>query len=101
MVRLKISQIKSGMENIEVEGEIISITSPRQVYTKYGPAKVATAILRDETGSIRLVLWRGQIDRVRRGDYIRITDAYTREFRGNLELYISRSGKIIVIRRYR
>ncbi|MCD6509659.1 MAG: DNA-binding protein [Thermoprotei archaeon] len=99
MVRMKISQIRPYMEGIDIEGEVISVSKPREVNTRYGPARVATAIIQDESGSIRLTLWRQQVGTIRAGDYIRITNAYAREFRGKLELSVSRRGKIEVIRR--
>jgi len=53
------------MRGICVTGTIVSIGDVRVVETRYGPARVAQAVLRDESGSIILNLWRGQIDTVR------------------------------------
>ena len=67
---MKISQIKAGMRGITVVGEVISISNVREVLTRYGPAKLAVAVIRDDTGSIKLNLWRKQITLVKVGDKI-------------------------------
>ena len=46
---------------------------------------------------MRLNLWRWQIDAVRKGDLIMPVNAFTRSFKGNIELNVGRDGKIIVL----
>lgn len=58
MPLLKIRDIQSMMQDIEVVGRITNISEKRRVSTRFGPADVATAILSDETGSIHINLWR-------------------------------------------
>jgi len=101
MVRVKISDIHPDMRNLEVSGEIVDIGEKREVETRFGPAAVVAAVLEDETGSIRLNLWRSQIDMVKRGDRITVVKAFVRTFRGNMELNIGGDGKIIVLDRRR
>jgi len=101
MIRVKISQIRPGMRGICVTGTIVSIGDVRVVETRYGPARVAQAVLRDESGSIILNLWRGQIDTVRQGDTVRVENAFVRTFRGQMELNVGRDGRISVVRRVR
>lgn len=85
------------MRNLEVYGEIVAIGEKITVETRFGPAKVAMAMLKDETGSIRLNLWRGQIDAVKNGDKIMLENAFVRTFREDMELNIGRDGRIIVL----
>jgi replication factor A1 len=99
MVRVKIGDIRPGMRNLEVSGEIVDIGEEREVKTRFGPATVVAAVLEDETGSIRLNLWRSQIEMVKRGDKITIVNAFVRTFRGNMELNIGGDGRIIVLYR--
>lgn len=93
-----ISDIKSGMRNITVSGKIVKIGQPIEVVTRYGPARVAAAVLQDYTGTIRLNLWRNQIEKVKTGDFVRIENAFAREFSGKLELNIGADGKIVVLK---
>jgi replication factor A1 len=95
MPEVKICDIESGMRNIEVTGQITKIGERRNVQTKFGPADVATATLKDETGSIDLSLWRQQIDMVKEGDNVKLTNAFTTVFGGKPQLNIGKGGEII------
>jgi len=96
---MKISQIKPDSIGIEVIGKIVSVGDVRNVETRYGPARVAQAILKDETGTIILNLWRDQVDRVRTGDIVRVRNAFVRTFRDQMELNVGRDGSITVLER--
>jgi replication factor A1 len=96
---LKIVELKEGQRNVTLTGRIMRVAPPREVQTRYGPAKVATSTLVDESGAISLNLWRTQIDLVREGDSIRIDNAFVRVFNGNLELNIGADGKISLLSR--
>jgi replication factor A1 len=95
MPLIKICDIRSGMRNIEVVGRITDISKRRRVQTRFGPADVATAILRDKTGSIRINLWRQQIDEVSEGKAIKLINAFAKIYNDMLELNIGRDGEII------
>lgn len=99
MLVLRISQISETMRDIEVTGRIVRKGDVREVETRYGPARVSWAILEDETGSIRLNLWRQQIDRLRVGDKVRLTNAFVRVYRGEIELNIGSDGRIELLER--
>lgn len=87
----------SGMENLLIEGKIVSITEPQSVITPYGPALVADAMLLDTTGRIKLSLWDDLINMVKQGNNITIENGYTRDYRDEIVLDISKSrGKIYV-----
>ena len=58
---MKISDLKSGQADVEIEAQVDSVDEPRQVNTKYGPNSVATAHLKDDSGTIDLSLWGNQI----------------------------------------
>jgi ssDNA-binding replication factor A large subunit len=95
MSLVKIRDIKDGMRGLVLVGTIKSVGDTRSVTTRYGPATVATATLEDETGSIRLNLWRDQIARAKVGDNVRLENAFVRVFNGQNELNIGKDGKII------
>jgi len=97
MQNLKLNQVQPGMRSLAIVGEIAEIGEVRLVTTRFGPARVATAILRDETGWVKLNLWRDQIEKVKAGDMVRLENAFTREFQGWTELNLGSDGKIIVL----
>jgi len=96
--KVKIADIKPSMRGITVEGKVLEKSEPINVMTRYGPAKVAHAILQDETGTIRLNLWRKQIDIVKVGSKIRVVNAFVKVFLGKMELNVGRDGHIEIIR---
>lgn len=95
---MNISEIKSGMSNVTVEGKIIDISERREVQTKYGRRSVADAILEDKSGQISISLWEDQIDSVSVGDKIVVSGAYVTEFRDKIQLSVPRSGKIEILK---
>ena len=95
----KIRDIIPGMRNLIVEGIVLEKSSSRLVETRFGSAVVATAVLKDETGSITLNLWRGQVDQVKEGDAIRVLNAFAKSFGSRTELSIGQDGRIQVIYR--
>ena len=48
------------------------------VETRFGPALYAQAILKDETGEIKLNLWRWQVELVKVGFRVRIENGFTK-----------------------
>ena len=98
MPLLKICDIQAEMRNIEVVGRITEISQRRHVLTKFGPADVASAILRDDTGSIAVNLWRQQIDSVSEGGMVRIINAFAKVYNDRLELNIGQNGQIVAVK---
>ena len=96
---MKISDIKEGDREINVEGEVVEKSYAREVRSKYGyrPLMVADATLKDETGKITLTLWNEQVSQVKVGDKVKIENGYAKSFRNILQLSTGRYGKITVV----
>ena len=95
---MNIKDLRDGMRTVEAEGEVIEISSPREVSLRTGgQARVADATLKDETGTIKLSLWDNQIDMVTKGARVKVTNGYTNNFRGEVQLNIGRYGKLEVL----
>ena len=69
-----ISQLRSGMTRLDtIEGTIESIGEPRTVNLKTGgQAQVADAVLKDDSGQIKLTLWDAQIKMVKAGSKVTV-----------------------------
>ena len=91
---MKIKKLEPGMRGMFVDGTIVDVSEPRTVNTRNGPRSVADATLEDRTGRIKLSLWEDIIEKASVGDEVTISGAYVREFRGELQLNISRSGRL-------
>jgi len=97
--RMKIADLTQGMRAVEVEAEVLEVSEPRQVRSrKTGePLRVAEAVISDETGSIKLVLWNDQIRQVKANEKIRIENGYVTSFRGEKQLNIGRYGTLVIL----
>jgi len=93
---MKISEISNGMKDIEIQGKVAEVTEPRQVQTKFGPNMVANAIVQDDSGKIKLVLWGKNISEVKPEDKLKITGAYATEWNNELQLNIPKAGEMTV-----
>lgn len=89
-------QAKQGSVNIELD--VLEVGQARE-FQKFGKAgKVATASAKDESGkSINLTLWNEDIDKVKAGDKIKLTNGYVNEWQGELQLTTGRMGKLEVV----
>lgn len=94
---MNISELKPGTGNINVEAEITSIESPREINKMGRKLRVANANIKDSSGSISLVLWNDQIDKVKEGDKIRIENGYVNEWQGASQLTLGKFGKLTVL----
>ena len=89
---VKIEEIKDGMDGIDVTGSITSMSEVRTVETRFGPASFAWAWLEDDTGKIKLNLWRSQSSNLGVGVRVKIEHGFTKFG----ELNVGSKGRIIV-----
>ncbi len=93
---MKIADLRGEQQRIDVEGEIVEKGDTREVNLRAGgTSQVAEATLKDDSGTIKLSLWGKQITRVDVGDKVQIDNAYTKAFRGELQLNIGKYGTLV------
>lgn len=94
-MNIKELQVKQG--NVEVEGKIVEKGDVRE-WSKSGNAgKVCSAVIKDESGTIKISLWNEQTDMVNVGDKVKIVNGYVNEYQGEKQLTTGRMGKIEVV----
>jgi len=81
-------------KGINVMGIIEEKSQPRKVNTKFGEKAVCDAMIRDQSGIIKISLWEDQVDAVNNGDFVRVESAYTNEYNGVKALNLGKFGKI-------
>jgi replication factor A1 len=97
-VNFKIGDLKVGMKKVTLKAEVLEIPKSKIVYTRYGTtACVSNAVIRDETGSMKMSLWNQQINTVHRGDVIDVKNVTVAWFSGERQLRLGRSGSLSVI----
>jgi replication factor A1 len=94
----QIDNLRFGMKGINVTAKIVEIQPTKPVITRWGSESYVTNVMiADETGSIRLSLWNKQIDKVRVGDEVELTNCYVSRFAGQPQLRLQRKSTMSVI----
>jgi replication factor A1 len=97
-VNSKIGDLKVGMKKVNLKAEVLEIPKSKIVYTRYGTtACISNALIRDETGSMKMSLWNRQINTVHKGDVIDVKNGTVAWFSGERQLRLGRSGSLSVI----
>tara|TARA_Y100000310_G_C20626682_1_gene786324 strand:+ start:1114 stop:1551 length:438 start_codon:yes stop_codon:yes gene_type:complete len=94
---MAVKDLKIRQGNVEIEVDIVDVGEVRE-FEKFGRSgRVATAVAKDETGDIKLTLWNEQIDQVKAGDKVQITNGYVSEWQGEPQLTTGKMGKLEVV----
>ncbi|NIR87775.1 DNA-binding protein [Candidatus Bathyarchaeota archaeon] len=95
---MKIKDLRDGMRRVDVVAKVVDKSETREVRSRYRNEtyRVADAVISDETGKVKLVLWNKQIDQVNLDDTVRIENGYIKSFRGEIQLNVGRYGTLTV-----
>jgi replication factor A1 len=96
--KLQIKDLKNGMRDVSIEAKVTEKSAPRQVLSRYKDEmyNVATAVISDSTGTIKLTLWNEQINNVDINDTVKINKGYVTSFKGEIQLNIGKYGTLDV-----
>jgi len=97
--KLQIKNILAGMRSVETVGKIQRLFELREFQTEQRSGKVASLIIADETGSIRIVLWGDQaekINKMKEGDILKILNGYVRENQGRKEVHMNDRASLVI-----
>jgi replication factor A1 len=94
---MAIKDLKIRQGNVDVVVDIVDVGDVRE-FEKFGrQGRVATAVAKDESGDIKLTLWNEQIDQVKSGDKVHITNGYVSEWQGEPQLTTGKMGKLEIV----
>jgi len=95
---LKIGELRNGMKNISIEAKVTEKSEPREVMSRFKDEtyKVATAMIADETGTIKLTLRNDQINKVSINNVVKVEKGYVTSFKGEIQLNIGKYGTLTV-----
>lgn len=94
---MKIIELKPGMKRVDIAAKVLELSESREVTTRTGEqSRVVTAVVTDESGTVKLTLWNEQIDQVKVNDTVAIENGYVTSFRGETQLNVGRYGKLTV-----
>lgn len=94
-----ISDINEGMQHVDISGRIMRIFDVNNFQRKTGTeGRVQNIVIADKTGSIKIVFWDDQIDKLKqfkRGDVVTVRNGYLRKGLNNeLEISLGKEGVI-------
>lgn len=90
----KMKELTPKQGNVNVEGVITEIGETKS-FNKFGrQLTVSDAILKDDSGAVKLTLWNDDVSKYKIGDKIKIANGYVGEFQGEKQLTAGKFGKI-------
>lgn len=94
---MKISDLSAGTGNVELEAEVVEVEAPRDINKMGKMLRVANATIKDDSGTITLVLWNDEIDKVQAGNVIKISNGYVNSWKDKMQLTLGKFGKMQVV----
>ncbi|NUN11380.1 DNA-binding protein [Candidatus Micrarchaeota archaeon] len=94
---MKISDLQPEMGNVELEVEVTAVEAPREIDKMGRKLRVANVTLSDDSGTITLVLWNENIDKVSEGAKVKITNGYVNTWQNKPQLTLGKFGKLEVL----
>ena len=89
---------KNMRNGIDIEGSIVDKGEVRSVNTKSGGTiNVCDAYLEDDMGKIKLTLWAEDTEKIENGTKIKLKNAYTTTFKGEVALTKGKYGELTVL----
>ncbi|MDP6600253.1 MAG: OB-fold nucleic acid binding domain-containing protein, partial [Candidatus Woesearchaeota archaeon] len=88
-----------GLRNVGTVGKVSKTYELREFTTNDRQGKVASFVMGDETGTIRVVMWGSQaenINNIKEGTITKITGSYVKENNGFNELHLNERSKLIL-----
>jgi len=94
---MKISDLTPGTGNVDLDAEVIGVETPREINKNGRSLRVANVTLKDDSGTMTLVLWNENIDKVSEGSRIKITNGYVNTWQDKPQLTLGKFGTIEVL----
>lgn len=97
--KLQIKNVLAGMRDVETIGKVLQTYETREFMRNDAVSKVASMVIGDETGTIRVVMWGSQADNAANlglNDIVKIVGGYVRENSGRKEIHLNDRSQILI-----
>lgn len=97
--KLKIKEIYAGMRGISTAGKIVRKFEVREFQKGESMGKVGSLIMGDETGTVRVVFWNEQAEKIasfREEDILLLKDVFVKENNGQKEIHVGERTQLSV-----
>ena len=89
---MKVKDLKDDMHNVSVVVKVVSVSQPKTVQTRNGETTIREAVVEDDSGRVKLTIWGDQ--QIKPGTTVKIENAWTSTFKGEVKLNVSNKSKI-------
>ncbi|HME87275.1 MAG TPA: OB-fold nucleic acid binding domain-containing protein, partial [Candidatus Nanoarchaeia archaeon] len=92
-----VAKMVSGMRSVQALLKVQRVFDERSFDTGARKGKVKSFVAGDETGTIRVVAWNDQVDKIqtlKEGDIVLIDNAYTKENNNQKEMHLNDKSKL-------
>src|SRR3989338_7312954 len=93
----KIKDLQAKQGKVEIEATVKELGPVREFNKFEKTGKVCNAKIEDDSGSMTLTLWNEEIEKLKPGSKIKITNGYVSEWQGEKQISAVRYGKIEII----
>ena len=97
--KLQIKNILTGMRDVETVGKVLQVSDAREFMKGDAVSKVASMLIGDETGTIRVAMWGSQADNAANlgmNDVVKIIGVYIRENNGRKEIHLNDRSQLLI-----
>ena len=97
--KLQIKNILNGMRDVETVGKVLQVYEIKEFSNATRSGKVASMLIGDETGTIRVVMWGMQADNVSnlgQGFVVKVLGGYVRENNGRKEIHMNDRSQLLI-----
>ncbi len=93
---MKVQDLKPGMDQVDIRVEVVDLSQPKKVTMGNGVKRdILQITVKDETGSIALVLWDDKVIRgLKTGDNLRIRNGFVTSYRGEWRINLGKYGEL-------
>ncbi|MFQ5884580.1 MAG: DNA-binding protein, partial [Thermoplasmata archaeon] len=84
-VQKKLAELAPNEPSVSLLARVVSV-NPKEIQVNGTPKKIFYGILGDDTGTVPFTAWETENLRLEKGDTIRVENAYTKEYRGQVQL---------------
>ena len=103
-LKIQIQDLVSGLNDVTVSGQVVSVYPPKTFTRRdWTEGKLASILVSDKSGTLRVVLWDKKVDiiesgKIQREQKVRISHGYVREgLDGKPELHLGDKGNVKIL----
>jgi len=100
--QMKVENVSGGMQSVDIVGKVTRVFQPRHWEKGKKKGTVASFIMADKTGTIRIVIWDERVHligegKIKEGDIIRVKNGYAKKnMRGEREIHLNMNSQLII-----